>query len=98
VRGITVNLPPGWRSSDPGLPEMLPVAPDEREGYEGVAWRATKGSWQLEVRWRGDHGLFVCRAVKDGAEENPMEHRTFPYPHEVVEWLGIWFAQLVKAR
>ena len=77
---------------------MEPVALDKREAYEGTSWKARKGSWALEVRWRGDHALFVCRAVKDGNEESPMEHRTFTYPHEVVEWLGIWFTQLTKAR
>ena len=95
---LNVALPPGWTSSDPGLPEMEPVSPEKREGYMGTSWVGRKGSWQLEVRWRGDQALFICRAVKDGNEESPMEHRTFSYPHEVVEWLGIWFSQLARAR
>jgi hypothetical protein len=75
----------------------LPTEEETVQGYEGHLWTARKGPWALEVRWRGDTAKFLCRLLRE-AEEGPREVRTFDYPHEVVEWVGIWFAQLARAR
>lgn len=93
---IRVTLPAGWSSSDPGLPEMsLPTEEELVAGYEGRLWRAQKGSWTLEVLWRGDTAKFFCQVLR-APENEPRESRAFDYPHEVVAWLGVWFAQLVE--
>lgn len=84
--------------AEPRLPEMR--VPDESElaTYQGELWIATKGHWKLEVRWRGDHGKFLCRAVRVDDPQNPAEARTFDYPHEVVDWIGSWGTRLGNVR
>ena len=95
---VRVALLPGWVSEDRGLPEMtLPTAGDIEAGYEGDVWTATKRSWKLEVRWRGDQARYHCRTFKEG-EEAPREAKVFEYPHEVVEWMSLWFAQLANVK
>jgi hypothetical protein len=75
----------------------VPTAEELAEGYAGCLWMARKGPWTLEVRWRGDLAKFFCRLLRED-ESEPREARTFDYPHEVVEWVGTWFAQLARAR
>jgi len=96
-RSVAVNLR-GWRMSEPRLPEMRVPTEGEVGTYRGELWLATKGDWKLEVLWRGDHGKFLCRAVRVDDPDNPAASRTFDYPHEVVDWIGVWTTQLAKAR
>jgi len=89
----------GWSMGESRLPEMTVPTPKElARGYQGELWMAVKGDWKLEVCWRGDHAKFNCQAVRLSAPENPMESRAFDYPHEVIDWIGIWGAQLARAR
>lgn len=74
-----------------------PTREEMEVGYEGARWRARKGGWTLEVHWRGDRAKYVCCVLRDG-EDEPREARIFDYPHEIVEWVGLWFAQLARAR
>jgi len=91
-------MPPGWSSDHLGLPEMtLPTESDLAGGYEGDMWIGKKQSWSLEVRWRGDQAKFHCHTFK-APEEAPREAKVFDYPHEVVEWLSLWFAQLMNVK
>ena len=72
---VRVALLPGWVSEDRGLPEMtLPTAGDIEAGYEGDVWTATKRSWKLEVRWRGDQARYQC-AIEKPQHEDQIEHR-----------------------
>jgi len=94
---IGVRMPPGWSSEDAGIPDMTVPTPAELEaGYEGDLWVATRTNQRLEVRWRGDHGKYLCRVYLDAAadDEAPTEARTFDYPHEVINWLGLWFQNI----
>lgn len=85
--------------SEPRLPEMRTPSPQEvATGYRGDMWMATKGDWKLEVVWRGDEAKFHCRTSRISDPAKPVELRSFDYPHEVVDWIGIWSAQLVRAR
>ena len=94
--GVTLN---GWHMGEPRLPEMtIPTADELAAGYGGERWMATKGDWKIEVVWRGDHAKYLCRTSRISDPENPMEARTFTYPHEVVDWIGVWGAQLARAR
>lgn len=75
----------------------LPTPTDVEAGYEGDTWLAKKGFWRLEVRWRGDHAKFHCRTFKVDEEES-REARAFEYPHEIIEWMSLWFAQLANVK
>lgn len=89
----------GWAMGEPRLPEMTVPTDEEREtGCRGELWMATKGDWKLEVVWRGDHAKYLCRTVRLSDRDNPVEARTFDYPHEVVDWIGMWGAQLTRVR
>lgn len=95
---VRVALPPGWSSDQAGLPEMtLPTRADIEAGYDGDLWTASKRSWRLEIRWRGDHAMYHCRAFRVG-DDRYREARSFEYPHEVVDWMSIWFAQLTNVK
>lgn len=93
---IGIKMPPGWSSEYTGVPDMNVPTPDElKAGYEGEIWIATRGKQRLEVRWRGDHAKYLCRVYLDAADkESPAESRTFDYPHEVINWLGLWFQNI----
>jgi len=97
---IRVALPEGWTSSDPGLPDLtVPTEQELANGYEGETWTATRGQQKLEVRWRCNHGAYLCRVFLDlEDEENPHEARTFDYPHEVLDWLARWFEAMGPFR
>ena len=65
------------------------------EGYNGVLWTAHRGDQMLEVRWVGTHAKYFCRVfLAPEDRENPTESRTFDYPHEVIDWLGMWFQNM----
>lgn len=87
----------GWSIPEPRLPEMrVPSEGEIAAGYQGNMWIATKGNWKLEVVWRGDQGKFLCRTFRIDDPENPAESRAFDYPHEVVDWIGVWLTQLAR--
>lgn len=90
---IGIRLPSGWTSSDKGLPDMSCPDPEElKDGYVGVLWTAHRGDQTLEVRWMGNHAKYFCRVFMTPEDrENPAESRTFAYPHEVLDWLAMWF-------
>ena len=95
---VKLTLPPGWNSSDAGLPDLsFPLEMDDPE-YEGELWSATKLSWQLKIRWMGNHAKYHCWVLQHENEDEPREALTFDYPHEVVDWLGKWFAHLAQAK
>jgi hypothetical protein len=98
-RSVVVSLQGGWTVPESRLPEMRVPSDDElAQGYRGDIWIASKGDWKIEVVWRGDQGKFLCRSVHADEPDNPRESRTFDYPHEVVDWIGVWSTQLVRAR
>jgi hypothetical protein len=97
-RSVAVTLD-GWEMEDPCLPEMrVPTREEIEAGYEGVRWSARKKGWALEVVWRGDRGKYVCRSLQSDDEDHVFEECSFDYPHEVVEWVGTWVAQVGRAR
>lgn len=74
---------------------LIPSQAELDAGYEGDLWAATRQDQKLEVRWRGDHGKYLCRVYLNSEnEEEPTEARTFDYPHEVINWLGLWFQNI----
>jgi len=90
-----VQLPVGWASSDPGLPDMAWPDDGVEAGYQGELWTATRGTQRIEVRWMGNHANYVCRVfLKYGDDENPAESRTFHYPHEIIDWMAMWFQNM----
>lgn len=92
---ITISLPEGWVSKDAGLPDMdWPSNLELSLGYEGTLWTACKGEQRIEIRWMGDHAKFFCRVLLKEQDENPIEFKLFDYPHEVVEWLFLWFQNI----
>jgi hypothetical protein len=71
------------------------VFEDYGPGYEGKLWTAYRGDQRLEVRWMGNHAKYFCRVfLAPGDLENPTEARTFDYPHEVIDWLAMWFQNM----
>lgn len=74
---------------------IWPDATELEQGYEGVLWTAHRGNQKLEVRWMGNHAKYLCRVfLVPQDDENPTESRVFDYPHEVLQWLGIWFQNM----
>ena len=76
----------------------IPTDAELAAGYKGERWLATKGDWKLEVVWRGDHAKYLCLTARISHPDNPVESRSFDYPHEVNDWIGVWGAQLARAR
>ncbi len=79
---LAVELPPGWKSSPlTGLPDMtLDQAPP--------TWTARNRDLELRVQWRPEQAQYTCKSLMLGSV---LEARFFVYPHEVVEWLHVWF-------
>lgn len=95
---VQVKLPPGWIKAKGGIPDLSFPTPEElARGYKAEGWWAAKDQWRVEVHWRGNQGVYFCRLVHGGDTENPHESHSFPYPHEVVDWLQKCFAQLAPS-
>ena len=74
---------------------LRPTTPEISAGYEGELWSAYRGDREVQVRWMGNHGKFFCRAYANQKDpENPLDARSFDYPHEVIDWLAMWFQNL----
>lgn len=94
---IAVRLDlPGWETNLPGLMEMRVPSEEERAEYQGDLWTATRDGWRLQVLWRGDHGRYLCKAIRLEEPEEPAESRVFDYPHEVVDWITVWVGHIDK--
>lgn len=93
---INVKMPAGWVASKTGLPDMTSPSDAELEaGYEGSVWAASCDDKRLEVRWMGNHAKYFCRAYMAATDaESPTEARSFDYPHEVIDWLTMWFQHM----
>ena len=93
---MAVNLE-GWHMPVKMLPEMC--APSQDAQRTSSSWSATKGPWLLEVRWVPGSAHFACRntradvapdTVSETVDYHVMDQREFRYPHEVIQWIGIW--------
>lgn len=81
---VSLNLPPTWQQTAPGVPEL---------GDEGGAWSGIRRGGghhhRLEIMWVPTVSKWLCRYFKDEHLE-ALEARTFAYPHQVLEWLQMW--------
>lgn len=76
-----IEMPRGWVSSPKSLPDMS-------TRQDSASWVAVNGEYSLRVRWQIDIAQYVCEAV---VRTSVVETRFLVYPHELVEWLVLWF-------